>query len=54
VPGSRAQTEPDPGPGTADRAAEILADQQWRVVVVRPTTTVPQAWEALERSAVPA
>jgi uncharacterized protein (DUF58 family) len=54
VPGSRAQTEPDPGPGAADRAAEILADQQWRVVVVRPTTTVPQAWEALERSAVPA
>ena len=38
----------------AVRAAEILADQQWRVVVVSPTTTVPQAWEALERAVVPA
>jgi len=38
----------------AERAAEILADQGWRVVVVSPATTVPQAWESLERATVPA
>jgi uncharacterized protein (DUF58 family) len=36
----------------AFRAAEVLADQQWRVVVVSPSMTVPQAWEALERAVV--
>jgi uncharacterized protein (DUF58 family) len=52
--GSRGQTEPfAAGPTAATRAAEIMAEQQWRVVVVDATTTVPQAWEALERAAVP-
>ncbi len=45
---------PTDGGSSAARAAEILADQQWRVVVVTPPMTVPQAWEALERTAVPA
>ncbi|MGI3783644.1 MAG: DUF58 domain-containing protein, partial [Janthinobacterium lividum] len=45
---------PGESPSDAARAAEILADQQWRVVVVDPTTTVPQAWESLERTVVPA
>jgi hypothetical protein len=53
--GSRSQPEvPVEGETAASRAAEILADQQWRVVVVDPATTVPQAWEALERAVVPA
>lgn len=52
-PGGRAAATPDDSSGAA-RAAEILADRQWRVVVVDATTTVPQAWEALERAAVPA
>jgi hypothetical protein len=51
--GSRGQTE-EVAEGQAARTAEILADQQWRVVVVGATMTVPQAWEALERTAVPA
>ncbi|HEY0237779.1 MAG TPA: DUF58 domain-containing protein [Friedmanniella sp.] len=50
---TRGRTEGAPE-GSAARAAEILADQQWRVVVVDATTTVPQAWDALERAAVPA
>jgi uncharacterized protein (DUF58 family) len=37
----------------AVRAAEILSDQQWRVVVVDPGMSVPEAWQALERTAVP-
>ena len=49
--------EPDepatPGPAAA-RVRDILLDQGWRVVVVSPTTTVPQAWEALGRATVPA
>ncbi|MGI3782502.1 MAG: DUF58 domain-containing protein, partial [Janthinobacterium lividum] len=49
--GSRGDSTPD---GTAARAAEILADHQWRVVVVDAATTVPEAWAALERTAVPA
>nr|WP_232531361.1 DUF58 domain-containing protein [Microlunatus antarcticus] len=40
--------------GPAARAAEILADQQWRVVVVDASMTVPEAWAALERTVVPA
>ena len=55
VDGARAQ--PSTGgaeAGPAVRTAEILTDQQWRVVVVDATTTVPQAWSALERTAVPA
>jgi uncharacterized protein (DUF58 family) len=51
--GSRGQTE-EVAEGQAARTAEILADQQWRVVVVGATMTVPQAWEVLERTAVPA
>ncbi len=57
--GSRAAapaTLPDDGsaPQTeVARAAEVLADQGWRVVVVDASMTVPQAWDALERLAVP-
>ena len=52
--GSRGRSEADPdAEGAAARAAEILADQQWRVVVVDPSMTVPQAWEVLERTVVP-
>lgn len=51
--GARARTEGAPE-GAAARAAEILAEQQWRVVVVDATMTVPDAWAALERAVVPA
>ena len=53
--GSRGEVEPaGDAPSAATRAAEVLAERQWRVVVVDPAMTVPQAWEALERTAVPA
>ena len=51
--GSRTQTDGVPD-ASAARAAEILTDQQWRVVVVDASTTVPEAWAALERAAVAA
>ena len=51
--GTRTQTDDVPD-GAAARAAEILADQQWRVVVVDASMTVPQAWAALERTVVAA
>ena len=51
--GSRGQAD-TAADGQAARAAEILADQQWRVVVVDASMTVPQAWEILERTVVPA
>jgi uncharacterized protein (DUF58 family) len=49
--GARGEGAPD---GPAARAAEILADHQWRVVVVDATMPVPEAWAALERAVVPA
>jgi len=48
------RVQPDDGPGPAARAAEILAEHQWRVVVVDASTSVPQAWSALERTSVAA
>ena len=51
--GAGGAAAPVVGPSAAPRTAEILADQQWRVVVVDPTTTVPGAWESLERTVVP-
>jgi len=53
APGGPAEDGAGAG-SAATRAAEILAEQQWRVVVVDAGMTVPQAWAALERTAVPA
>ena len=53
--GARAQPAPaSDGTDPASRAAEVLAEQGWRVVVVSASTTVPEAWSELERAAVAA
>ena len=50
----RARRDGGTGPGRRRGPPRSWLDQGWRVVVVSPTTTVPQAWEALERATVPA
>ena len=53
--GARARPVADPdGTDPTSRAADVLAEQGWRVVVVTAATTVPEAWSALERTAVAA